>query len=85
MPFLSLTAPSGTVWTHGTEQAGERIEGLAEEFCQIVTQTRNIADTGLRVTGPVATDWMAKAQCFAGPPCDPPPPGTRFMNMPAPG
>ena len=43
-----------------------------------MTQTRNIADTKLKVTGPVATDWMSKAQCFAGPPNPPPLPGTRF-------
>ncbi len=83
MPFLSLTAPSGETWTHGQDTPDERIEGLAEEFCQVVTQTRNIADTGLKVTGPVATEWMAKAQCFAGPPADPPPAGTRFMKPPA--
>ena len=78
MPHLVLTAPSGAVWTYGTPNDHERIEGLAEEFCQVVTQTRNIADTALRVTGPVAGDWMSKAQCFAGPPATPPAPGTRF-------
>ena len=77
LPHLVLTAPSGAVWTHGEPSATERIEGLAEEFCQVVTQTRNIADTALKVTGPAATAWMAKAQCFAGPPNDPPAPGTR--------
>jgi len=84
MPYLVLTAPSGAVWTHGRDQAGERIEGLAEEFCQVVTQVRNIADTALSITGPVAADWMSKAQCFAGPPAVPPEPGTRFtVHAPA--
>ncbi len=77
MPHLELTAPSGEVWRYGDESDKELIEGLAEEFCQVVTQTRNIADTSLAVTGPNAADWMAKAQCFAGPPEPPPPPGTR--------
>lgn len=77
MPHLKLTAPSGEVWTYGDESAEEVIEGPAEEFCQVVTQTRNIADTSLKVTGPVATEWMAKAQCFAGAPNDPPAPGSR--------
>lgn len=76
-PHLVLTAPSGAVWTYGEPSIEERIEGLAEEFCQVVTQTRNIADTALAVTGPNATAWMAKAQCFAGAPAAPPPPGTR--------
>jgi hypothetical protein len=29
------------------------------------------------VTGPVATQWMSIAQCFAGGAVDPPAPGTR--------
>lgn len=81
MPHLVLTAPSGAVWTHGEPNAAERIEGAAEEFCQVVTQTRNVADTDLRVTGAVAADWMSKAQCFAGAPNPPPAPGTRFTRM----
>jgi uncharacterized protein (TIGR03084 family) len=79
MPHVVLKAPSGAIWTHGDASETERVEGLAEEFCQVVTQTRNVADTRLNVTGPVATDWMSKAQCFAGPPHPPPAPGTRFM------
>jgi len=77
MPFVTLTAPSGEVWTYGEESEDERIEGLAEEFCQVVTQTRNIADTGLVVTGSIATQWMGFAQCFAGKPETPPAPGIR--------
>lgn len=80
MPHLVLTAPSGAVWTHGEPSTTSRIEGLAEEFCQVVTQTRNIADTTLKVTGDVAADWMSKAQCFAGPPSPPPAPGTRYTR-----
>ena len=78
MPYLVLTAPSGAIWTYGEENESERISGLAEEFCQVVTQTRNIADTNLEVEGVVAKDWMSKAQCFAGPPETPPAPGARF-------
>ena len=77
MPYLLLTAPSGATWTYGEQSETDRIEGLAEAFCQVVTQTRNIADTDLKVTGATATDWMSKAQCFAGPPETPPAPGTR--------
>ncbi len=77
MPHLKLTAPSGAVWTYGEDTSEDLIEGRAEEFCQVVTQTRNIADTDLIVTGPVAADWMSKAQCFAGAPETPPAPGTR--------
>lgn len=77
MPYLRLTAPSGAVWEWGDPGGTERIEGRATDFCRVVTQTRNIADTALAVTGPVATEWMAMAQCFAGPPQTPPAPGQR--------
>ncbi|MEJ2088762.1 MAG: TIGR03084 family metal-binding protein [Gammaproteobacteria bacterium] len=77
VPHLVLTAPSGAIWRYNEPSHVERIEGLAEAFCQVVTQVRNIADTDLVVTGPNATDWMSKAQCFAGPPETPPAPGTR--------
>jgi uncharacterized protein (TIGR03084 family) len=75
MPRLRLTAPSGAIWEYGGGE--DLIEGDATEFCQVVTQCRNIADTSLRITGPVATRWMSIAQCFAGPPNDPPAQGSR--------
>lgn len=80
MPYLVLDAPSGARWTFGEESDAERIEGLAEEFCQVVTQVRNIADTSLNVKGDVATRWMRFAQCFAGRAVDPPTPGTRCIK-----
>ena len=80
MPFLQLTAPSGAVWDYGEADQPDRIRGPAVSFAQVVTQTRNIADTPLIVEGPVATAWMAEAQCFAGPPEMPPAPGTRFVR-----
>ncbi|MEC7290559.1 MAG: TIGR03084 family protein, partial [Pseudomonadota bacterium] len=58
----------------------ERITGPAEAFCQVVTQTRNVADTTLSVVGTTAADWMSKAQCFAGPPETPPAPGVRYRK-----
>ncbi|MCR9126964.1 MAG: TIGR03084 family metal-binding protein [Rhodobacteraceae bacterium] len=82
MPGLRLTAPDGTLWCYGEPRDDALIEGLAEEFCMVVAQTRNIADTGLRMTGAAARQWMAQAQCFAGPPHDPPAPGTRGIARP---
>jgi uncharacterized protein (TIGR03084 family) len=76
MPRLRLAAPSGAIWEYG--DSDDLIEGSASEFCQVVTQCRNIGDTSLSVHGPIATRWMAIAQCFAGPPQDPPPPGARY-------
>ena len=78
LPLVRLVAPSGEVWTLGEDDGVNRIEGSATEFCQVVTQTRNVKDTSLKVSGPVAEDWMSKAQCFAGGRNDPPAPGTRF-------
>lgn len=83
MPRLELTAPSGDVWTFGDEASGSSVSGLAVEFCQVVTQTRNIADTHLQTNGEAARDWMSKAQCFAGPAHPPPTPGTRVMSTKA--
>lgn len=76
-PFVKLTAPSGVSWEWGDEQSPHRVEGDAVEFCQVVTQVRNIADTRLAVSGDNAIAWMAIAQCFAGPPEEPPAPGSR--------
>jgi uncharacterized protein (TIGR03083 family) len=83
-PMLRLTSPAGAddageVWEWGEDDSAGSIIGTCEEFCQVVTQTRNIQDVGLAVTGEAAEQWMAVAQCFAGPPNPPPEPGTRFM------
>jgi uncharacterized protein (TIGR03084 family) len=76
-PYVRLVAPSGDVWESNEPSDSECIRGDAVDFCRVVTQTRNIADTKLEVTGPVATQWMSIAQCFAGGAVDPPAPGTR--------
>jgi len=77
MPYVRLIAPSGAIWEYGEESEGEHIEGSATEFCQVVTQCRNVGDTSLSVTGATATEWMGMAQCFAGPANDPPAAGVR--------
>ena len=79
-PFVRLTAPSGVIWTWGEEGASDSVTGSATEFCQVVTQVRNVADTRLVVRGPVATQWMGMAQCFAGAAEPPPAPGLRFRK-----
>ena len=76
-PHVHLAAPSGEIWEWNAESESGRIEGTALDFCQVVTQVRNVADTPLQVTGAVATRWMSIAQCFAGGPADPPKPGQR--------
>lgn len=76
-PHVRLVAPSGAIWEWNEASGSGRIEGSALDFCQTVTQVRNVADTELRVEGDVARRWMAIAQCFAGGPVDPPKPGER--------
>jgi hypothetical protein len=77
IPYVRLTAPSGEIWEWNEPNQDNRVEGLAAEFCHVVTQGRNISDTHLEVVGETATRWMAIAQCFAGGPEDPPKPGER--------
>jgi uncharacterized protein (TIGR03084 family) len=70
---VELTAPSGTTWTFGPDDATELVRGPAADFCLVVTQRRNVDDTELEVVGDAARDWMDKAQAFAGGPTDGPP------------
>jgi uncharacterized protein (TIGR03084 family) len=79
-PYVRLTSPSGAVWEWNDPASPERVAGNAVEFCRVVTQTRNVLDTGLATTGESAKLWMEHAQCFAGPPEKPPAPGTRFKQ-----
>jgi uncharacterized protein (TIGR03084 family) len=76
-PHVRLVAPGGNLWQWHEGSTSGSISGSALEFCQVVTQVRNVADTGLAVKGDTARSWMAIAQCFAGPPETPPAPGTR--------
>jgi len=85
MPHIRLIAPSGAIWEYGEESERERIEGSATEFCQVVTQCRNVGDTTLSVAGAIATEWMGMAQCFAGPANDPPKVGVRHRSIRPPG
>ncbi|WP_019877565.1 TIGR03084 family metal-binding protein [Sporichthya polymorpha] len=63
---VELTAPDGSLWTWGPEDAENRVTGDALEFCLVVTQRRNLAETQLVRTGPIAEQWMTIAQAFAG-------------------
>ena len=75
---VELTAPatrtSTEIWTWGDAAAAgdNAVSGSALDFCLVVTQRRHMADTGLKVTGEHATDWLSKAQAFAGPATDGP-------------
>jgi uncharacterized protein (TIGR03084 family) len=79
-PHVKLAAPSGITWEWNEPSEDDFVSGDAAEFCQVVTQTRNVADTTLKVVGSRAAMWMSLAQCFAGGPSDPPRVGTRFRT-----
>jgi len=65
---VELEGPDGDRWTWGDENAPDRIEGSAEDFCLVVTQRRNLRTTKLQITGDAAKEWMEIAQAYAGPP-----------------
>ncbi|NYG59652.1 uncharacterized protein (TIGR03084 family) [Nocardioides daedukensis] len=65
---VELTSPSGELWAYGPEDAAQRVTGSAHDFCLLVTQRVNRADTDLVAVGPDAETWLGIAQCFAGNP-----------------
>ena len=77
VPHVRLDGPGGELWEWNAGSSAGHVTGDAVSFCQVVTQTRNVADTALTVDGDTAHHWMSIAQCFAGPPETPPAPGTR--------
>lgn len=78
-PYVRLTGPSGVIWNWNTPQDENAVHGNAVDFARVVTQVRNIADTSLKTVGQAAADWMATAQCFAGPVNEPPAKGARHI------
>jgi uncharacterized protein (TIGR03084 family) len=73
---LELTGPRGDLWRWGPDDAEDSIEGSAEEFCLVVTQRRHPSDTSL-LAGELGTNWLQRAQAFAGGPSEGPPPRSR--------
>ena len=65
---VELFSPGQDMWLWGPPGAADRVTGSALDFCLAVTQRRHLDDTSLLISGPVATEWMAIAQAFAGPP-----------------
>jgi uncharacterized protein (TIGR03084 family) len=71
---VELEGPGGETWAWGPESAPDRVVGPALDFCLVVTQRRNVADTRLAIAGAAAAEWMRIAQAFGGPPTDGRPP-----------
>lgn len=68
-PFhVKLTAPDGSLWTWGPEDAAQQVTGSAEDFCMLVTQRRPRSALDIVAVGSDAEHWLGIAQAFAGPP-----------------
>jgi uncharacterized protein (TIGR03084 family) len=79
-PRVELVGPSGERWAWGDRNYEEFVTGSAEEFCLVVTQRRNIAETSLSYEGDHVKQWLQIAQAFAGISQNPPAPGERFIS-----
>ncbi len=67
---VELTGPAAERWVWVTSGGGEvvaTVRGPALDFCLVVTQRRNVADTALQAEGAAAEEWLQVAQAFAGP------------------
>ncbi|WP_342779469.1 TIGR03084 family metal-binding protein [Amycolatopsis cihanbeyliensis] len=64
---FEVTAPSGTLWTFGPEDAAQRIEGPALDLCLLAARRRHHRDLSLVATGKHATRWLDVAQAYRGP------------------
>ena len=51
-PYVRLEAPSGAIWEWQEPSEDECVRGSAVDFCHVVTQGRNVADTALEVRRP---------------------------------
>ena len=64
-PFrVELTGPDGQVWAWGPEDAAQRVQGSALDFCLRVTHRRSLAETGLTAVGEDARKWLEIARVF---------------------
>ncbi len=64
---VELTAPDGSTWAWGPEDAAEMVTGPALDFCLLATQRRHRDDLAVRTSGEHADQWLEIAQAFAGP------------------
>lgn len=65
---VELVLPSGTLWFFGPEDAPDRIEGLASEFCRVAVRRLHYLDTSLVARGTEAQRFLEIAVAYAGSP-----------------
>jgi uncharacterized protein (TIGR03084 family) len=71
---VELVGLDGDQWVWGPEGVDDVVRGPGLDFCLVVTQRINPADTALEISGRWASDWLGIAQAFAGPATDHRPP-----------
>lgn len=62
--FVELSGPDGQTWVWGPEDAAQRVQGSALDFCLRVTHRRPLAETGLTAVGADARKWLEVARVF---------------------
>ncbi|MBI4294769.1 MAG: TIGR03084 family protein [Chloroflexi bacterium] len=65
---LELQLPSGTLCSHGPENARDVIRGHASDFCRVAVRRRHWRDTDLVIEGDEAKRFVQIAQAYAGSP-----------------
>lgn len=65
---VELTAPDGSLWAFGPQEAAQRVTGPALDFCLLAVRRRHRDDLAVRAEGADAEVWLSIAQAFAGPP-----------------
>ncbi|MEO5875904.1 MAG: TIGR03084 family metal-binding protein [Streptosporangiaceae bacterium] len=65
--LVTLTGPSGAVWTWGPADAEQRVTGPALDFALLATRRRHRDDLAVTADGKDASRWLDCAQAFAGP------------------
>lgn len=65
---VALELPSGRFLNYlaGKGEVAGSVSGSALDFSLVVTQRRHVLDTHLKAEGSLASDWIGKAQAFAG-------------------
>jgi uncharacterized protein (TIGR03084 family) len=82
---VELTAPDGSLWAFGPDDAEQRVYGTALGFCLLAVRRRHRDDVDVRAEGPDADAWLSIVQAFAGPPGKGRPPAGAPGHIPATG
>tara|TARA_B110000444_G_scaffold189687_1_gene179171 strand:+ start:829 stop:1617 length:789 start_codon:yes stop_codon:yes gene_type:complete len=65
---VELTSPSGGLWVWGSEDAADRVNSTAYEFCKVITRRVPLHESEVETEGDLAAEWMRIAQPWIEPP-----------------